>query len=240
MPPRRRRCATRRSRRSSDVRCAGRRPRDAARDRARRDAGAAVARRARTRRSAPGVANSAAVPCRLTVSAGNGYDRRRGRDRSRMIEDAHAKVLPSGRPAGDRPHRARGRGAAGVVARLISDRLAAALGQPVVVENRPGASGAIGTQSVVAAVPDGHTLLVGQTAEVAINQHWIKGLSYDPEKDLQPVALATVVPLALVIPAAAPYSTLPDMLKAAARKELTFASSGTGTPGHFAGELLKL
>jgi len=131
-------------------------------------------------------------------------------------------------------------GTGDIVARLISDRLAAALGQPVVVENRPGASGAIGTQSVVAAVPDGHTLLVGQTAEVAINQHWIKGLSYDPEKDLQPVALATVVPLALVIPAAAPYSTLPDMLKAAAGRSLTFASAGTGTPGHFAGELLKL
>jgi len=131
-------------------------------------------------------------------------------------------------------------GTGDIVARLISDKLAAALGQTVVVENRPGASGALGTQSVVAAPPDGHTLLIGQTAEVAINQSWIKGLSYDPERDLQPVALATVVPLALVIPAAAPYSTLPDMLKASARKELTFASSGTGTPGHFAGELLKL
>jgi tripartite-type tricarboxylate transporter receptor subunit TctC len=131
-------------------------------------------------------------------------------------------------------------GTGDIVARLISDRLAAALGQSVVVENRPGASGSIGTQSVVSAPPDGHVLLVGQTAEVAINQNWIKGLAYDPEKDLQPVALATTVPLALVIPAAAPYVTLPDMLKDSARKELTFASSGTGTPGHFAGELLKL
>jgi tripartite-type tricarboxylate transporter receptor subunit TctC len=131
-------------------------------------------------------------------------------------------------------------GTGDIVARLISDKLAAALGQTVVVENRPGASGAIGTQSVVAAPPDGHTLLVGQTAEIAINQHWIKGLGYDPEKDLQPVALATIVPLALVIPAAAPYATLPDMLKVAKGKTLAFASSGTGTPGHFAGELLKL
>src|SRR3984893_3407092 len=131
-------------------------------------------------------------------------------------------------------------GTGDIVARLISDKLAAALGQSVVVENRPGASGAIGTQSVVSAAPDGHMLLVGQTAEVAINQNWIKGLTYDPDKDLQPVALATIVPLALVVPAAAPYATLPDMLKNSARKELTFASSGTGTPGHFAGELLKL
>src|ERR1700686_4230984 len=95
-------------------------------------------------------------------------------------------------------------GTGDIVARLISDKLASALGQSVVVENRPGASGAIGTQSVVSAPPDGHMLLVGQTAEVAINQSWIKGLAYDPEKDLQPVALATTVPLALVIPAAAP------------------------------------
>jgi tripartite-type tricarboxylate transporter receptor subunit TctC len=131
-------------------------------------------------------------------------------------------------------------GTGDIVARLISDRLAAALGQSVVVENRAGASGAIGAQSVVSAAADGHTLLLGQTAEVAINQHWIKGLSYDPAKDLQPVALATIVPLALVIPAAAPYATLPDLLKASTRRELTFASSGTGTPGHFAGELLKL
>jgi tripartite-type tricarboxylate transporter receptor subunit TctC len=131
-------------------------------------------------------------------------------------------------------------GTGDIVARLISDRLAAALGQTVVVENRAGASGSIGAQSVVSAAPDGHTLLVGQPAEVAINQHWIKGLTYDPDKGLQPVALATIVPLALVIPGSAPYATVPDMLKAAATRGLTFASAGTGTPGHFAGELHKL
>ena len=131
-------------------------------------------------------------------------------------------------------------GTGDIVARLISDKLAAALGQTVVVENRAGASGSIGAQSVVSATPDGHTLLVGQPAEVAINQHWIRGLGYDPINDLQPVALATVVPLALVIPAAAPYATVADMLKASKARGLSFASAGTGRPGHFAGELLKL
>jgi tripartite-type tricarboxylate transporter receptor subunit TctC len=131
-------------------------------------------------------------------------------------------------------------GTGDIVARLISDRLAAALSQSVVVENRSGASGAIGTQSVVSAAPDGHTLLVGQPAEVAINPHWIKGLSYDAGKDLQPVALVSVVPLALVVPEAATYSTLSEMVKAAQTIPLTFASAGTGTPGHLAGELLKL
>jgi tripartite-type tricarboxylate transporter receptor subunit TctC len=127
------------------------------------------------------------------------------------------------------------------VARVISDRLGAALGQTVVVENRAGASGAIGTQSVIAAQSDGHTILVGQTAEVAINQHWNKSLGYDPDRDLQPIALLAVVPLALVVPAKAPYATMPDMLAALRGNRVpTFASAGAGTPGHFAGELLKL
>jgi tripartite-type tricarboxylate transporter receptor subunit TctC len=131
-------------------------------------------------------------------------------------------------------------GTGDIVARMLADKLAATLGQNVVVDNRPGATGSIGTQSVVTAPPDGHTLLVGQTGEAAINQHWIKGLTYDPERDLQPVALATIVPLALVIPGSAAYSTLNEMLKGGGGRGLTFASAGTGTPGHFAGELLKL
>jgi len=132
-------------------------------------------------------------------------------------------------------------GTGDIVARLIATQLQAALGQNVVVENRAGATGAIGTQSVVSAAPDGHTLLLGQTGEIAINQHWIPNLSYNAQKDLEPVGLASVVPLALVVPAKAPYSTMADLAKAVAeQKPLTFASAGTGTPGHFAGEFLKL
>ena len=132
-------------------------------------------------------------------------------------------------------------GTGDIIARSVADKLGAALGQSVVVENRAGASGAIGAHSVTSAAPDGYTLLVGQTAEVAINQHWLKGLNYDPDKDLMPVALAAVVPLALVVPAKAPYSTLPEFLAALRTKpKMTFASAGIGTPGHFAGELLKL
>jgi tripartite-type tricarboxylate transporter receptor subunit TctC len=92
-------------------------------------------------------------------------------------------------------------GTGDIVARSLADKLGAVLGQSVIVENRAGASGAIGAHSVTSAAPDGHTLLVGQTAEVAINQHWLKGLNYDPDKDLMPIALAAVVPLALVVPA---------------------------------------
>jgi tripartite-type tricarboxylate transporter receptor subunit TctC len=93
---------------------------------------------------------------------------------------------------------------------------------------------------VAAAMPDGHTLLVGQTGELAINQHWIKDLAYDANRDLAPIALAAVVPLALVVPRSAPYSTVAGMVEAAKSRTLSFASAGTGTPGHFAGELLKL
>jgi tripartite-type tricarboxylate transporter receptor subunit TctC len=127
------------------------------------------------------------------------------------------------------------------VARLLGDKLSAALGQSVVVENRAGASGTIGAMAVVNAAPDGHTILVGQTAEASINQHWIKGIAYDPERDLMPIALGAVVPLALVVPGNAPYATVSDLLKAArpGGPGLSFASAGTGTPGHFAGELLK-
>src|SRR4030088_3525278 len=69
-------------------------------------------------------------------------------------------------------------GTGDIVARVVSEKLSVALGQSVVVENRPGASGAVGSKAVAAAAPDGHTLLVGQTGEMAINQHWAKNLGF--------------------------------------------------------------
>ena len=130
-------------------------------------------------------------------------------------------------------------GTGDVVARIVADKLGPALGQSVVVENRAGATGAIGATAVLQAAPDGHTLLLGQTGEVVVNQYWMKGLTYEP-KDLVPVALATVVPLALAIPGNAPYASMGEMLKAidTSAKPFTFASAGTGTPGHLAGEYL--
>lgn len=131
-------------------------------------------------------------------------------------------------------------GTGDIVARVLSDRLAAALGQSVVVENRPGATGAIGAKAVASAAPDGHTILVGQTGEMAINQHWAKGLGYDPVTDFQPVALATIVPLALVAPGKASYATVAEMIALSKTRGLSFASAGAATPGHLSGELLKL
>jgi tripartite-type tricarboxylate transporter receptor subunit TctC len=133
-------------------------------------------------------------------------------------------------------------GTGDIVARLVGAKLSIALGQTVVVENRAGASGTLAAQSVVNAEPDGHTLMAAQTPEIAINPYFLKGVAYDPVKDMQPVALAAMVPLALVVPAKAPYSTVEEMIKSwrAPDKTVPYASAGVGTPGHFAGELLKL
>src|SRR4029077_5745232 len=106
---------------------------------------------------------------------------------------------------------------------------------------RAGTSGAIGARSVATAPPDGYMLLLGQTGEISINQHWLKGIGYDPDRELQPVALCSVVPLALVVPPNAPYSDMAGYLQfLKSGKPSTFASAGSGTPGYFAGELLKL
>ena len=127
------------------------------------------------------------------------------------------------------------------VARLMAEKLTTALGQPVNVENRPGASGTAAAQSVARAAPDGHTLLVGQPGEVSINPMLMKDIGYDPARDLQPVALAALSPLALVVQSTAPYSTIGEMTAASlsSPRGLSFASPGPGTPGHVAVELLR-
>jgi tripartite-type tricarboxylate transporter receptor subunit TctC len=132
-------------------------------------------------------------------------------------------------------------GTGDIVARLVGAKLQANLGQSVIVENRPGAGGTLGARDVANATPDGYTMTVAQTPEIAINPFFMKGAGYDPLKDLQPLALTGVVPLALVVPESAPYSTMADFVKfLRTAPAITFASAGVGTPGHLAGEYLKL
>jgi tripartite-type tricarboxylate transporter receptor subunit TctC len=133
-------------------------------------------------------------------------------------------------------------GTGDIIARLIGARLAVVLGQSVVVENRSGAGGMLGARDVVNAEPDGYTLTVAQTPEIAINPYFMKDAGYDPLKDLQPIALGGVVPLALCVPADAPYSTMAEFVTflRTTDRPVTFASGGVGSSGHFAGELLRL
>jgi len=132
-------------------------------------------------------------------------------------------------------------GTGDIIGRIIANQLAIELGQSIVVENRSGAGGTIGARDVVNAQPDGYTLTVGQTPEIAINPYFMKDVGYDALKDLQPIALAGVVPLALVVPPNSPFSTAAQWLAALrSNQSLTFASAGIGTPGHLGGELLRL
>ena len=132
-------------------------------------------------------------------------------------------------------------GAGDILGRIIGNQLGIELHQSVIVENRAGAGGTIGARDVVNAAPDGYTLTVAQTPEIAINPYFMKNVGYDPLKDLQPVALAGVMPLVLAVPAKSPYTTAAQWAAALrAGKPMTFASAGVGTPGHLAGELLKL
>lgn len=132
-------------------------------------------------------------------------------------------------------------GAGDILGRIIGNQLGIELHQSVIVENRAGAGGTIGARDVVNAPSDGYTLTVGQTPEIAINPYFMKNVGYDPLKDLQPVALAGVMPLVLAVPAKSPYTTGAEWAAALrAHKPMTFASAGVGTPGHLAGELLKL
>jgi tripartite-type tricarboxylate transporter receptor subunit TctC len=133
-------------------------------------------------------------------------------------------------------------GTGDILGRIIAGQLSNELGQSFAVENRSGAGGTIGARDVINAEPDGYTLTVAQTPEIAINPYFMKDVGYDPLRDLRPIALGGDVPLALVVPASAPYSTLAEFLTflRTTDRQATFASGGVGSSGHLAGELLKL
>lgn len=127
---------------------------------------------------------------------------------------------------------------ADIVARALAPRLTELWGRPVVVENRPGAGGQIGTREVVRAVPDGYTLLV-QSASHAVNPAIYKSLPYDPTRDLIDVALLATTPYMMVTSGSGPYQSVAKIVEAAKAKpdSLAYASAGVGTSTHLAAEL---
>jgi tripartite-type tricarboxylate transporter receptor subunit TctC len=127
-----------------------------------------------------------------------------------------------------------------ITARLLADPLRLALGQPVVVENRTGASGMIGAQTVATAAPDGYTFLLGGAGETAVNHHlYREKMSYDPMRDLKPVSLVVKVPNILMGSMTAPFKTVAELVEYARANpgKLSYSSSGIGNPQHLAGEL---
>jgi len=130
-------------------------------------------------------------------------------------------------------------GGTDIIARSIAQKLGERLGQQVLVDNRPGAGGNIGTDIVAKSSPDGYTLLMGSAGPLAINASLFARMPFDPIKDLAPVTLAASTPNVLVVHPSLPAATVRELIALAKARpgEINFASSGHGTPAHLAGEL---
>ncbi|MEY2952312.1 MAG: hypothetical protein RLZZ401_399 [Pseudomonadota bacterium] len=132
-------------------------------------------------------------------------------------------------------------GSTDFTARLVMEPLSRALGQPVVVDNKPGASGNIGNQLVARAKPDGYTLLVSYSGYHVGNPHLFKQAGWDPIKDFAPVAMMTRAPQVIALSPKVPANTLQELIAYAKANpgKLNYASSGNGSIQHIAGELFK-
>ena len=129
-----------------------------------------------------------------------------------------------------------------VFARLVSEKLSTVYKQSVVVDNKPGVSGTIGTKFVAKAKNDGYTLLLGQTGEITVNRLLVKDMGYDPMKELVPVVLIGNAPLIMLAPMDAPYNTVAEFIQQAKAKpdQYRYGSVGAGTPGHLSAVALGL
>ena len=127
-------------------------------------------------------------------------------------------------------------------ARILANELHHRLGQAVLVDNRPGVSGIVGTQLVANAPPDGYTLTVGTINTHAVNQYFYKNLGYDPVKQFVPVALLGVTANVLVVPAGSRFTSVQDVIAEARANpgKLNYGTSGMGTSQNLAGELFQV
>ena len=132
-------------------------------------------------------------------------------------------------------------GSMDVITRTIAEQLTKRLGQPVIIENRPGGGMVIGASAVASAPADGYTLMNAPSGAYAINPTLFKQLSYDPEKDFVPVALYTRIPFVLVVNPALPVNSVKELIKYATDNpgQLSYAASGRGGMIHLAGEMFR-
>ena len=133
-------------------------------------------------------------------------------------------------------------GGVDIVARQLADKLSEALGQRVIVDNKPGAAGNLAIEYVARAKPDGSTLLMGNLGMLSANPALYSKLTFDPARDFDPVARVVVTPLVAVVPASLPVNNAEQLLALARSKPgtLNFGSGGNGNVNHLVGELLKL
>jgi tripartite-type tricarboxylate transporter receptor subunit TctC len=132
-------------------------------------------------------------------------------------------------------------GGSDVVGRIIAQKLTERLGQQVVVDNRAGAGGSIGTEAAVRSAPDGYTMVLASASEIAINPAIYSRLGYDTIKDLAPVAMVASTPMVVIVHPSLPVKTVKDLVALAKAKpgEINVASAGIGTMTHLAGELFR-
>jgi tripartite-type tricarboxylate transporter receptor subunit TctC len=132
-------------------------------------------------------------------------------------------------------------GGADVLGRLLAEQLRQSLGQPVIIENRPGAGGTVGAKAVAGAEPDGHTLLFASPGSITVGPTAYRNLDYDPVKSFVPVAMIATSPFILVVHPAVPASSVAELIAYAKANpgKLNFASPGYGTQPHFISELFK-
>lgn len=133
-------------------------------------------------------------------------------------------------------------GAGDIFTRTIGQKLADSLGQPVVVDNRPGANGGVGTDLVAKAPPDGYTLLMGNSGPLTVNPVLYRKVPYDPLKDFAPISQGTSYMYVLVVPPSLPAASVAEFVKVLKAKpgQLTYGSTGLGGGNHLSGELFSL
>ena len=133
-------------------------------------------------------------------------------------------------------------GSTDIYARALSPRVADALGQQIVIDNRPGAGGAMGAQLAAAAAPDGYTIWIGQTANLAIGPALRKSGAYDPIRDFAPITLVQKASSVVVVSASSPLKSLQDLITMAKKNPggVTYGSAGVGTAGHINGYLINV
>ncbi len=131
-------------------------------------------------------------------------------------------------------------GATDILGRLLAAKFAESMGQQFIAENRPGAAGLVGAELAARAAPDGYTLWVGQASNLAINQHLMKKIPYDPLTAFTPVSLLAASPNLLVVHPSLPVRSIRDLIVLAKAKPgaINYTSSGSGSPGHLAAAYL--